>query len=409
MQMDAACLEYMNNVLESSHSNGYVSYTDLYEHFENFSLEKAKNQLITYAETVGENYQKLYDVSWMNKETNQYLKKMLDEDEWLLFLSNSEGFEIIDVELHMIAKSNTEFCNYLNLREGPELLSILKGGKYNIERKSVNSSAHKTDKKANAANTTDRKIDQKPTTNSAIYRKWGIAGTENIANRYFKKSDANEKVESQTKFDSKITSKPIISKAKEEKIENKSEVLGKKRKFNEIEQKLEDNLVISEPNKRSKIVNEAKSDKNWVQFDPNLYSVEESSEELPIAQAKPHIQKEIKTKGRKRKISDEEMEVENQPDHQNISAKSNIQMDVKEDIKKAPIKLTRKVKKWRTYQDEDGFECKSEYSSYEEYEVENHTKNQTKSKPHIETKASVYRAPENNQKTLKNYFTKGNH
>ena len=405
--MDADWLSYINGIMQSAHSRGYVSYTDIFEYFDNISIEKAKHQLIAFSETYGESYQKLYDVNWISKLTGQYVKKMLDEEECLNFLSNPGSFEVVDVELHMIARSNTEFCNYLNFREGLDLLTALKGNEH-TERKLLHSSAHKTEYNDQTTSQTVNQNGNKNAANSSIYRKWGIAGTDNKADRYFKKSEANERP-----APPKVVPKPVVpkefAKAQEIKSETNTELIGKKRKINEIEQKLETSLVINEVNKRSKIVNEFKVDNNELKFDPKLYSMEESSEEMPIVETKPIVIKETKAKGKKKQVQQiDDMEVENQSEEQNISPNTRPQ-NVEVDIKKGPRKVTRKVKKWRVTVDEDGFECKSEYSSYEEYEVEESNVNHSKEKAQIESKASIYRQPEKNQKTLSSYFIKGGH
>ena len=65
----------------------------------------------------------------------------------------------------------------------------------------------------------------------------------------------------------------------------------------------------------------------------------------------------------------------------------------------------KKIKKVRNYIDDEGFECCSEHTDYEEVEVEVEKAPKPMSK--LTAKRPVYKAPASGQASISNFFNRG--
>lgn len=308
-------------------------------------------------------------------------------------------YEIFEVELHLVAKSHDALCDYLNMKEGPELLQQFEMAYLGTCLQRIEKAKRvPTEKKQSVNKLVPSKTLKNPADSSKNAGRQN--GFDNLISKKPESKPANGKTEhkEESKADTK-TEVDVIAK------------IGKKRKRNEIESKFDANLVIDDVPKRPKInVTKTKEPAN-TQLTSNLYSVDESSEEpqpenkasRPAAiPAKP--KPEAAFKGRKKKVysSEEDMDVDNQNVAPNVAEASN-------EAKGKDLQLVkRKVKKKRVYQDEDGFECVSEYSDYEEVLVDTSKVNpphKEGTKP-AEGKKHTAKPLDKNQSTLANFFSK---
>lgn len=172
-----------------------------------------------------------------------------------------------------------------------------------------------------------------------------------------------------------------------------------------MKRKLEKPHEEPEANKRSKKIETKSSKDEKINFNSNLYSLQESSEEPPVEPQpfqKTHTSSNVPPQRESKVVDNEEEEMD--VDNENVSP--NTYEDSAEPVKANSTKIKTKVKKKRTYLDEDGFEVTSEYSEYEEIDIDISKVNLGKTSKMLESKKSVFKQPEKGQKSISSFFGK---
>lgn len=186
---------YIEDSVFGQHTNGYLSYMDLIDNFNDLTVYTAKQTLLDYAEEKDGSLHKLYGVSWKLAGVEQYFQRLMDEDALLELLNDPEEYEINDVELLMIASSETSYCNFLCGKRDTELINTFKNIRNFID---FTPSETPIRKKLRFMATGKEKIDSstkskpvmtssvKPKTSSAAFRNPSKAGTQMKADKFFK-------------------------------------------------------------------------------------------------------------------------------------------------------------------------------------------------------------------------------
>lgn len=255
--MDKQVESYINEVLGSTHSVGYVTYNHIFNKFDHLTLSKAKMALLEYANKYeDQEYVEMYDVTTMfGKGTVE--NQIMDGDslDKIVDTLNEE-----DIELIGLCKTHKEFIDYCGEKDIKSSTFLLKTDQNEIvfepnpnpirnqQRAGVIS-----DTQASAlAKSTKQKVENKVIKDNTNYRNVDSkAGTQKKATNYFQKVAKSQNLTKEKAPETPIESSKIESEEEVHESQNDTKI-GKKRKFDDIEQDLSDKLTISNNKKVTK-------------------------------------------------------------------------------------------------------------------------------------------------------------